>query len=72
MNVIDGYLMESDRLAPGDDEANQRINIDFDGVVHAYSKGFNDGTIYDKPQEGTEESLKLLKDKGYNLILFSI
>ena len=24
MNVIDGYLMESDRLAPGDDEANQR------------------------------------------------
>ena len=68
MKIIDGYLMEQHKVADAD---RKTINIDFDGVVHNFSKGFLDGTIYDKPQEGTEESLKLLKDKGFNLILFT-
>ena len=46
------------------------LGIDFDGVIHKNSKGFFDGTIYDDPIEGTEESLKRLSKK-YTLILYT-
>lgn len=36
------------------------IAVDFDGVIHAYSRGWHDGTCYDKPMAGAEEALKLL------------
>ena len=58
---------ELDRIS--DDEKNS-IAIDFDGVIHRNSKGFHDGTIYDDPIEGTEESLKRLSEK-YTLILYT-
>lgn len=45
--------------------------IDFDGVVHRYSKGFYDGTVYDPPTEGTVEALTKLVDYGYRLVLLS-
>ena len=48
----------------------KRILIDFDGVCHAYSKGYHDGTIYDPPAAGTKEALQLLSDK-YELVCFS-
>ena len=39
------------------------VAVDFDGVIHAYSKGYHDGTCYDVAIERAEESLtKLLKD----------
>ena len=47
-----------------------QIGIDFDGVIHKNSKGYYDGTIYDDPIEGTEESLKRLSEK-YTLILYT-
>ena len=28
------------------------ISIDFDGVIHQYSKGYQDGSIYDPPIKG--------------------
>jgi len=36
------------------------VAVDFDGVVHAYSKGWHDGTIYDEPNPGALDALRLL------------
>lgn len=36
------------------------IAVDFDGVIHRYSKGWLDGTIYDPPVEGAFSSIKYL------------
>ena len=47
------------------------IAIDFDGVIHKSSKGFHDGTIYDDPIEGSLESLKKIKEKGYKIIIYT-
>nr|WSZ21185.1 hypothetical protein OH837_48940 [Streptomyces canus] len=38
------------------------IAVDFDGVIHAYSKGWQDGTIYDPPLPGALDALKSLMD----------
>ena len=46
------------------------IAVDFDGVIHAYSKGWHDGTAYDVPMESAAECLeKLLRD--YQVFIFS-
>lgn len=36
------------------------IAIDFDGVIHKYSKGWHDGTAYDVPVEGAIEAIEAL------------
>jgi len=33
------------------------IAVDFDGVIHQYSKGWEDGSIYDKPVKGVRQAL---------------
>lgn len=40
------------------------IAVDFDGVVHRYSRGWADGTIYDPPMPGALEGLRELMDAG--------
>lgn len=47
------------------------IAIDFDGVIHKYSKGWQDGSIYDGPVENVFESIKCLFDAGYSVFVFS-
>ncbi|OPG13683.1 hypothetical protein [Microbispora sp. GKU 823] len=36
------------------------IAVDFDGVIHAYSRGWADGTIYDEPMPGALDGLRAL------------
>jgi hypothetical protein len=39
------------------------IGVDFDGVIHAYSRGWQDGTIYDPPLPGAIDGLRALMDQ---------
>ena len=47
------------------------ICIDFDGVIHAYSQGFQDGHIYDSPVQGVRGAMIKLMNKGFRLIIFT-
>lgn len=46
------------------------VAVDFDGVIHKYSKGYSDGTAYDEPMEGAEQGLKTLMER-YNVFIMS-
>ena len=39
------------------------IAVDFDGVIHQYSRGWQDGTIYDPPMSGALEGLRTLMER---------
>lgn len=39
------------------------LAVDFDGVIHRYSKGWNGGSVYDPPMPGAVESLRALLDQ---------
>ena len=48
------------------------IAIDFDGVIHKYSKGFQGlHNAYDEPMPGVEQALNKFKSQGYRLIIVS-
>lgn len=38
------------------------IAVDFDGVIHRYSRGWHDGSIYDDPMPGALAALRMLQD----------
>jgi hypothetical protein len=46
------------------------IAVDFDGVIHRYSKGWQDGTIYDPPLEGAREALARIHAR-YEVVIFT-
>lgn len=46
------------------------IAIDFDGVIHQYSKGWQNGEIYDPPMEGALDAVKKLASNN-KLVIFS-
>lgn len=46
------------------------IVFDFDGVIHKYSKGWQDGSIYDEPVPGIRELIEELR-KEYKIVIVS-
>lgn len=44
--------------------------LDFDGVLHQYSRGYHDSTIYDPPTEGALSFVHEAR-KSFNLIIFT-
>ena len=47
------------------------VAVDFDGVIHKYSQGYHDGSIYDGPMEGAKETMAFLKSLGVVTIIHS-
>lgn len=39
------------------------LAVDFDGVIHAYSRGWHDGSIYDDPIPGALDGLQELMNR---------
>ncbi len=48
-----------------------KIAVDFDGVIHRYSKGWHDGTVYDPPMPGCIGALMRLRQRGHKIIIFT-
>lgn len=48
-----------------------KLLIDFDGVLHAYRRGWDDGTAYDPPMPGAWVAMQTLDRRGYELVVFS-
>jgi hypothetical protein len=52
-------------------ETKKRVMVDLDGTIHKYSKGFQDGTLYDGPFDGAKEAIDWLRDQGYEVVIFT-
>ena len=47
------------------------IAFDFDGVIHRYSKGWEDGKIYDTPVNGIKKYIDELRSQGIKVVIFT-
>lgn len=45
-------------------DAARAVAVDFDGPIHLYSRGWNDGTIYDPPSDGALDALDVIMDRA--------
>lgn len=45
--------------------------VDFDGVIHRYSRGWDDGACYDDPVPGAFYALESIENAGYEVVIFS-
>ena len=57
-------------MPPGFENELNNVAIDFDGVIHDFSKGWHDGTCYGEPLPGSIDAIKNLS-KNYNIIIFT-
>jgi hypothetical protein len=62
---------ESTDIESNFDMSEKRIMIDFDGVIHKYSSGWGDGSIYDDPIDGSKEAIEQFRNDGYKVIIFT-
>jgi hypothetical protein len=49
----------------------KRAMIDLDLTIHKYSKGYQDGEIYDGVFDGAKEVIDWLKRQGYEIVIFT-
>jgi hypothetical protein len=47
------------------------VAIDFDGVVHAYTRGWQGGVIYDEPVEGVFDAIRHFQAEGHPVFIFT-
>jgi len=52
-------------------ETFKRAMIDLDGTIHKYSKGYQDGSLYDDVFDGAREVINWLRDNGFNIVIFT-
>ncbi len=76
--VIDGLVMHYQTMTADDlrwkesqRTVKRTIALDFDGVLHRYSQGWKDGSIYDDPVYGAVDACRELKRRGYELVVFT-
>ena len=62
--------LSSKEVPPGFEKDLENISIDFDGVIHDFSKGWHDGTCYGDPLPGAIDAIKKLSSH-YNVIIFT-
>lgn len=48
-----------------------RAMIDLDGTIHKYSKGWQDGNIYDEPFDGAKKVINWLRKNGFEIVIFT-
>lgn len=48
-----------------------RIMIDFDKTIYSAKSGWNDGALEDDPFPDAKKSIEYLKNKGYEIIIFT-
>jgi 5'(3')-deoxyribonucleotidase len=63
-------MTNNKEVPPGFEKDLKNIAIDFDGVIHDFSKGWHDGTCYGTPLPGSLYAIKELS-KNYNIIIFT-
>jgi len=49
----------------------RRAMIDLDGTIHKYSKGYDDGSLYDDAFYGAREVIDWLKRNNYEIVIFT-
>lgn len=47
------------------------VGVDFDGVAHAYSRGWQGGVIYDPPVPGAFDAIRIMQSHGYAVFIFT-
>jgi hypothetical protein len=70
--VIRKYIYPKKLTEKGELETSlRRAMIDFDGPIHKYSKGYQDGSLYDEPSEGTKQFIDWLRNNGFEIVIFT-
>lgn len=49
----------------------KRICIDFDGVLHDYSKGWQGEDVFNKPMDGAKDFVDRLKKEGWEVCILT-